>query len=208
MAFCQLTEIFKKENIMKPKIISLISVVLFFNLCIYAHTDKALIKQYEPILYLKHDEFDKYVPMNVEPLVKNCSLWETELLNDKLIVAEGRLTLEHLGSDKATSHPDDYLKFVESLPKPSSLAQDEAIARAKKTLEEYSLISGIKPTYYGRQTSRDGYIVLQYWFFYAYNPYGAYDNGWNIHEGDWESISIFFRPKWSNAALRCLFPTS
>ena len=179
---------------MKPKIISLMSVVLLLNLCVYAHADEALIRRYEPILYLKHDEFDKYVPMNVEAYVENCSLWETELLNDKRLVAEGELTLKQLGSDKATSHPDDYLKFVESLKKPSSLAQDEAIARAKKTLEEYSRIQKIQPTYYGRQTRRDGYIVLQYWFFYAYNPWGAYDNGFNVHEGDWESISLFLDP--------------
>ena len=179
---------------MKPKIISLVLLALLLNLCVYAHADEALIRRYEPILYLKHDEFDKYVPMNVEAYVENCSLWETELLNDKRLVAEGELTLEQLGSDKATSHPDDYLKFVESLKKPSSLAQDEAIARAKKTLEEYATIKKIQPTYYGRQTRRDGYIVLQYWFFYAYNPWGAYDNGWNVHEGDWESIFIFLDP--------------
>jgi hypothetical protein len=38
-----------------------------------------------------------------------------------------------------------------------------------------------------------GYVVLQYWFFYAYNDWGTAHGGWDDHEGDWEGVVVFLR---------------
>ncbi len=45
--------------------------------------------------------------------------------------------------------------------------------------------------YYGRVTRENGWVVLQYWFFYCYNNWRSGFNGINDHEADWEMISIY-----------------
>ncbi len=55
--------------------------------------------------------------------------------------------------------------------------------------------------YYVIQTA-EPYIVLHYWFFYAFNDWGTGHEGLNDHEGDWESILLFlesvppYRVRW------------
>lgn len=48
-----------------------------------------------------------------------------------------------------------------------------------------------KFVYYGRVTRENGWVVLQYWFFYCYNNWRSGFNGINDHESDWEMISIY-----------------
>lgn len=45
--------------------------------------------------------------------------------------------------------------------------------------------------YYGRVVHQDGWIVLQYWYFYAFNNWRSGFSGVNDHEGDWEMICIY-----------------
>jgi hypothetical protein len=45
--------------------------------------------------------------------------------------------------------------------------------------------------YYGRVVREGGYIVLQYWFFYAFNDWRASYHGVNDHEGDWELVAVY-----------------
>lgn len=45
--------------------------------------------------------------------------------------------------------------------------------------------------YYSRIVRENGYIVLQYWMFYAYNDWRSSFHGVNDHEADWEMISVF-----------------
>lgn len=45
--------------------------------------------------------------------------------------------------------------------------------------------------YYGRVVREHGYIVLQYWFFYAFNDWRSSFYGVNDHEGDWEMITVY-----------------
>ncbi|HJV12348.1 MAG TPA: hypothetical protein VJ625_00495 [Propionibacteriaceae bacterium] len=47
------------------------------------------------------------------------------------------------------------------------------------------------PTYYVRAVRDAGYLVLQYWFFYAMNDWRSTFGGVNDHEGDWEQITLF-----------------
>ncbi len=48
-----------------------------------------------------------------------------------------------------------------------------------------------KFVYYGRVVRQNGWIVLQYWFFYCYNSWRSGFNGINDHESDWEMIAIY-----------------
>ncbi|MBV9357466.1 MAG: hypothetical protein JO023_18290 [Chloroflexi bacterium] len=63
-----------------------------------------------------------------------------------------------------------------------------AIAAAK-----YEAIHAVDPryVYYGRVVRVGGYIALNYWFFYAMNPWRSTFYGANDHEADWEQIFIY-----------------
>ncbi len=58
--------------------------------------------------------------------------------------------------------------------------------------------------YYGRVTCDQGFIALQYWFFYAMNDWRSTFAGVNDHEADWEQVTVFLadppdlssRPAW------------
>jgi hypothetical protein len=58
--------------------------------------------------------------------------------------------------------------------------------------------------YYGRVTRDQGYLALQYWFFYAMNDWRSTFGGVNDHEADWEQVTVFLpdppdlsaRPSW------------
>ena len=63
-------------------------------------------------------------------------------------------------------------------------------------------------TYYGRVTREGGYIILQYWFFYAMNDWRTIYGGVNDHEADWERVTVYAvenpdgttRPVWIGAS--------
>lgn len=64
------------------------------------------------------------------------------------------------------------------------------------TLERYAPYRDLQqhpPVYYYNVVYNRGYLVLQYWFFYAYNDWGTGHGGVNDHEGDWEMLSLFLR---------------
>lgn len=58
--------------------------------------------------------------------------------------------------------------------------------------------------YHGRVLRQNGWTVLQYWLFYAFNDWRSGFFGANDHESDWEKIMIFlseseageYRPEW------------
>ncbi len=64
---------------------------------------------------------------------------------------------------------------------------------AVERYEPYRDFSKFPPVYYYSTLYNRGYLVLQYWFFYAYNDWGTGHDGVNDHEGDWEMIALFFR---------------
>lgn len=45
--------------------------------------------------------------------------------------------------------------------------------------------------YYGRVVRQDGWIALQYWFFYPFNNWRSGFFGVNDHEADWEMIYVY-----------------
>ena len=58
--------------------------------------------------------------------------------------------------------------------------------------------------YYGRVVHDRGFVVLQYWYFYAMNDWRSTFGGVNDHEADWEQVTLFLpdppdlaaRPAW------------
>ncbi|MBN1317187.1 MAG: flagellar FliJ family protein [Anaerolineales bacterium] len=62
--------------------------------------------------------------------------------------------------------------------------------------------------YYGRVLRDNGWIILQYWFFYTFNDWRSGYGGVNDHEVDWESINLFLsesqqgdiQPEWASYA--------
>jgi hypothetical protein len=55
----------------------------------------------------------------------------------------------------------------------------------------YQEAGPLAPTYYIRAVRDAGYLVLQYWFFYAMNDWRSTFAGVNDHEADWEQITLF-----------------
>ncbi|MBI2758956.1 MAG: hypothetical protein HYX49_09785 [Chloroflexi bacterium] len=45
--------------------------------------------------------------------------------------------------------------------------------------------------YYGRVAHQNGWVVLQYWYFYCFNNWRSGFNGVNDHESDWEMVTIY-----------------
>lgn len=50
---------------------------------------------------------------------------------------------------------------------------------------------GPDPVVYYAFQPTERFLVLHYWFFYAFNDWGTGHGGHNDHEGDWESIHLF-----------------
>ncbi|MBI4671242.1 MAG: hypothetical protein HY741_06185 [Chloroflexi bacterium] len=48
-----------------------------------------------------------------------------------------------------------------------------------------------KYVYHGRVVRQNGWTILQYWFFFAYNSWRSGFHGVNDHESDWEMILIY-----------------
>ncbi len=45
--------------------------------------------------------------------------------------------------------------------------------------------------YYGRVVQQDGWVALQYWFFYPFNNWRSGFFGANDHEADWEMVCVY-----------------
>lgn len=85
-------------------------------------------------------------------------------------------------------------RFVDSLFTLSLLARgnvpgDTAAAAARAYAQLQSEEECYR--YYGRVLRRDGWIILQYWFFYAFNNWRSGFFGVNDHEADWEMITLY-----------------
>lgn len=153
-----------------------------------------LVLQYEPILYLHPDE--NYQPMNVEAFVEASSLWSTEGIGDTLIKAGGSsdpVTLDDISVGEGST--DWYLQFSGGSLNSKTFDPDIASAAYQGLVD----IGKAVPTYYSYKMTdsfidNNGilqeYIVLQYWYFYAFNDWAEH-GGFNNHEGDWESVFVF-----------------
>jgi len=170
------------------------------------HADEELMRKYEPFLFFHKEEpyEELFYPMEIEAYLSKCSLWY--MGRDNRENDEGTVDAELLATLGKTRNDSDelYLKLVEKYYPPDLATlqpNDFYWNYTQDALTEY-VDSFPEYTYYFRQfTEPDyGYIVLQYWFFYAFNSWGGYPFGYNIHEGDWESIMLFLNPTTSYPA--------
>lgn len=96
-------------------------------------------------------------------------------------------------------------RFVDALFQLSLLARgrvpgDTAAAAALS----YGQIMEHEPhcAYYGRALRQNGWIALQYWFFYPFNNWRSGFFGANDHEADWEMICIYCSEPAGNGDIR------
>ncbi len=69
------------------------------------------------------------------------------------------------------------------VPAANAAAAELAYARIRRTNKKF--------TYYGRVVHHNGWVVLQYWYFYCYNSWRSGFNGVNDHESDWEMVNVY-----------------
>ncbi|MFZ5911701.1 MAG: hypothetical protein ACOYYU_16945 [Chloroflexota bacterium] len=69
------------------------------------------------------------------------------------------------------------------VPAAIAAAAELAYFRLRRRADQY--------VYYGRVVRQDGWIALQYWFFYCYNNWRSGFNGVNDHEADWELVTVY-----------------
>jgi len=76
---------------------------------------------------------------------------------------------------------------------------------AAAALEYRKLLrDGLRFRYHGRVVQQGDWIVLQYWYFYAFNNWRSGFFGVNDHEADWEQVNIYlyqdasgeYHPEW------------
>ncbi|MBS2535812.1 hypothetical protein KGQ20_23905 [Catenulispora sp. NF23] len=61
-----------------------------------------------------------------------------------------------------------------------------------KAAEQYHAGGGSATSpYYGRVLRQGGYVILQYWYFYAANDWRSTFGGVNDHEADWEMVTVY-----------------
>ena len=73
-----------------------------------------------------------------------------------------------------------------------------------RVLYGHFMEKGERFRYHGNVVRQDGWIVLRYWLFYAFNDWRGNVFGANDHEADWEKIFVFLsesesgevRPEW------------
>jgi hypothetical protein len=76
----------------------------------------------------------------------------------------------------------------------------DMLSRATETVAHTSYIQYAEmteqerqPVYYGRVVRENGWTILQYHFFYAFNDWRLAANGINHHEADWEMAAVYLK---------------
>ncbi|MCI0521426.1 MAG: hypothetical protein L0Z70_14355, partial [Chloroflexi bacterium] len=69
------------------------------------------------------------------------------------------------------------------VPGDTAVAAARAYRRMQKQREAY--------TYYGRVARENGWVILQYWYFYPFNNWRSGFFGVNDHEADWEMVCVY-----------------
>ena len=128
--------------------------------------EQQLALKYEPYLHFAAGE--KFFPTDANYHITNSELYEKK--------------------------SDDSNKLIERFPDVASIAQytaenyflNNTLGDYKEIAEDYKQNrESFGDKIYAHITSDAGYIVVQYWFFYAFNP-----GTLNQHQGDWEMIQI------------------
>ena len=99
-----------------------------------------------------------------------------------------------INSELYKKKSDDSNELIERFPDVATIAQyttetyflNNTLGGYKEIAEDYKQNrESFGDKIYAHVTSEEGFIVVQYWFFYAFNP-----GTLNQHQGDWEMIEI------------------
>lgn len=127
--------------------------------------EKSLAFMYAPYLHFVGGE--KFYPTSVLYHVENSALYFRD--GDVTRLIDASPTVKSVSSYKSDNY---YLKNTLGVYK--EIAKD--YQEKRKTIGDIV---------YARVTKSGGYFVIQYWFFYAFNP-----GKLNQHQGDWEMIQV------------------
>lgn len=138
--------------------------------------EQSLIEDFAPHLYFHPDE--AYFPVDIDFAVDNSEL---ERYNDSgpPILVEANPTRASLAAFDIPGDPESSPGNVYYLNNTLGSIRDDSGILAAYQAGAYG------DTVYAHVTSDGGLTVVQYWFFYAFNP-----GRWNSHEGDWEMIQV------------------
>jgi hypothetical protein len=152
-------------------------------------------EEFDTVLFLKFIE-----PLNLADLAS----YEVERIREGLTQRDSRdIFRAGLGRLARVGYLSRFIDalFSISLLTRGRVPGDTAVAAAL----EYRRLREVlpQPVYYGRVVRQNDWLVLQYWFFYAFNNWRSGFFGLNDHEADWELISIYLdeemgdvRPVW------------
>lgn len=135
------------------------------------------------VLYLKFIE-----PMDVLELAKHSIADAVERLTHHTveeIFQPGRARLARVGYTSRLIDAVFNLSLLWRGRVPGDTAATAAfVYRQRQAKEE-------RYCYYGRVVRENGWVILQYWYFYPFNNWRSGFFGVNDHEGDWEMVSIY-----------------
>lgn len=132
----------------------------------------SLAQKYAPMLYFKNGE--RCFPVAVDYFIQNCNLNRSNGGTPQLVDANP--TVAKLGNYAGSGYSEYYLDN-----RLGSVNDDRII----KAYQEVESTLGYTVYYRVTQDASTGKIIIQYWFFYVFNP-ATYNN----HEGDWEMVQI------------------
>jgi len=137
--------------------------------------EDALLQQYAPVLSFHPQE--SYFPTTIDFALQNSVLERytggTPLLIDSTPTGAELAAYSTLADPFTNPQDIYYLNNTDGGP-----------ASPAGILAAWQAANGPKAVY-GHVVPDGGNVVVQYWFFYAFNP-----GSWNNHEGDWETIEV------------------
>jgi len=138
---------------------------------------------FETIYYLKFIEpldLDDLARYSIKQMVKSLAQRDEK---DVFHAGWGRLARVGYGSRFVAALFSLTLLLRGRVPGDTAAAAMLTYEEMQRQVERY--------VYYGRVVYQDGWVVLQYWYFYPFNNWRSGFFGVNDHEGDWEMVSVF-----------------
>lgn len=142
--------------------------------------DESTSEKYAPFLYFEAEE--QCYPIDAKFHIDNSYLYSFD--------GETSTLLDDSPTSTEISSVTDEFFYLDNIHG-SSRDSESIISSYQQQKNLYDSV-----VYY-RQTSEGNKIVIQYWFFYAYNK-----GELNVHEGDWEMIQIILE---SNTPIKAMY---
>ena len=153
--------------------------------CLVPHGKLTLERLAEPhpggfgsVRYLRFTD-----PQNAKDLIRQDARRARESRQDAFRTGRGRLARVGYVSRIMDTLFSLTLLARGRVPGSTAAAGRVAYSRILEENEQYR--------YHGRVVKQDGWTVLQYWFFYAFNDWRSGFFGANDHEADWEKVFVY-----------------